>query len=163
MALRGAPSPPGLKQSGPRRTSNLWTEPSAPTSLPVAADTGALETQIAQLTAQLATAEANLAVAEANLAIAQAQIDADTIEIATLDAQVAQLTSQVATLQAQVVALQNQLSKVFHVVLIDTLTTDAGGIYVPPSFNDETVTLTSIVKQSPRIINTITTTVGGYP
>lgn len=171
MALRGKPTPPGLKQSGPRITSNVYVaEVAKIVQQTVAADTAALDAQIASLQSQLAQAQADLAQAQAALAIAQAQNAADAVTIATLQAQVTSLQSQVTSLQsqvttltAQVASLQAQLSKIFKVIIIDTFASDAGGIYVPPVYDNLTVNFTTYVRLNPYIINTYASTGGGYP
>jgi multidrug efflux pump subunit AcrA (membrane-fusion protein) len=130
-------------------------------------DTAALEAQIASLQAQLIQSQADLAQAQAALAIAQAQNTADAITIAALQAQVTSLQSQIASLQAQVSSLQAQiatLSNRFPVLFYTNITTIDDNFYVPPSFDDVTVSVTGQWKL-PTVLayNNITTVGGGWP
>ena len=163
MALRGAPSPPGLKQSGPRHTNNLWTEPAtataASTSLP-GGDTEALEAQIAQLTAELQVAEANLAQAQSALAIAQAQIASDTITIASLNAEVDAAEAQVVALQAQLAALAGRATYLYYPSLVEVL----DNLYVPPYFVDDIVNATNAyLINKPVYYASLTIPTSGWP
>jgi hypothetical protein len=154
MTLRGIPTPPG-RGSGPNRTNNQPEIVTSSVSKTVDLTDYGL---ISSLQTQLAQAQADLAQAQAALSAAQAQIAADAITIAALQAQVASLTAQVASLQAQIAALQNPL---FERYIMATITEVGGGIYVPPSYNDETISVFSIIPKT--IIKTITTVGGGYP
>lgn len=182
MALRGKPTPPGLKQFGPRITSNVYVaEVAKIVQQTVAADTTALNAQIASLQAQLAQAQADLSTAQAQnaadavtIAALQAQVTSlqsqvvalqaqaatDAATISSLQGQVTTLTAQVASLTAQIVVLSNR----FPVLFYTNITTIDDNFYVPPSFDDVTVSVTGQWKL-PTVLayNNITTIGGGYP
>ena len=132
------------------------------------------QAQVVTLTGQLATANASVQTLTADLATANAQIVVDTASIASLTAQlaaanatVAALNGQITTLNAQIVALNATIASLtgpFYVrSFIGTVTTVGGGIYVPPSYNDATVTLNGFVPYNNIKLFTITKTAGGYP
>ena len=50
----------------------------------------------------------------------------------------------------------------FYSIFIGDITTDAGGVYVPPAYADEVIPITLIQIQKPILLN-ITTVGGGYP
>jgi hypothetical protein len=138
------------------------------------ADLAIAQAQVVTLTGQLATANATVQTLTTDLATANAQIVVDTALIASLTAQlaaanatIAALNGQITTLNAQIVALNAtiaSLSGPFYVrSFVGTITTVGGGIYVPPSYNDETVSLNGYIPYNQNKIFTITTVGGGYP
>ena len=131
------------------------------------------QAQVVALTGQLATANATVQTLTADLATANAQITVDTALIASLTAQlaaanatIAALNGQITTLNAQIVALNAIIASLtgpFYVrSYVGTITADGGGIYVPPSYNDVTVTLNGYMPYNNKLF-TITTVGGGYP
>jgi hypothetical protein len=141
-----------------------------------------LETTVAVDTTEIDLLQAQLQALQAQLAAAQAQNAADAQTIAALQAQVTSLQAQVANLQAQaavdaatIVALQAQvaqlqsyinglgLNKMIRVVVLSGYAESGGGIYVPPSYANETVNYTPVYKASPKILPTYSVTVGGFP
>jgi len=186
MSLRGKPTPPGLNQSGPRITSNVY----------VAEVAKVVRQVVASDAAALASLQAQLAQAQQDLATAQAQVAADAVTIASLQSQVTSLQSQVTSLQSQVASLQAQattdaatiaslqgqvttltaqvasltsqvatLSNRFPVLFYTNITTIDDNFYVPPSYNDLTVDIGSTGWKLPPVpaYNNITTIGGGYP
>jgi hypothetical protein len=178
MALRGKPTLPGLNQSGPRITSNVY----------VAEVAKVVKQVVASDAAALASLQAQLAQAQQDLTIAEAQVAADCICIESLQSQVTSLQSQVASLQAQattdaatIASLQRQvttmtaqvasltsqvttLSNRFPVLFYTNITTIDDNFYVPPSFDDQTVDIGSSWKLPPvKAYNNITTVGGGWP
>lgn len=115
------------------------------------------EVQISLLQGQLAQTQSALATAQADLATAQAQIVQDAATIAALQGQVSQLQSQVTALQNQLAAYLIYGTYYWGAVSLHT----TGGIYVPPSFNDVTINVSTI--NSPLIWGPVTRTGGGYP
>jgi len=185
MSLRGTPTPPGLIQSGPRITSNVYvTEVTKVVQQVVASDAAAL----ASLQAQLAQAQQDFTIAEAQVAADCVCIESLQSQVTTLQAQVTSLQSQVASLQAgattyaatiaslqgqvatltaQVASLTSQvttLSNRFPVLFYTNITTIDDNFYVPPSYSDVTVSVTGAWKL-PTVLayNNITTIGGGYP
>lgn len=132
------------------------------------------QAQVVTLTGQLVTANASIQTLTTDLATANAQIVVDTALIASLTAQlaaanatVAALNSQITTLNAQIVALNAVIASLtgpFYVrSYLGPITIIDGGIYVPPTFDDVTITLTNTMIIPAKLIATVTTTVGGYP
>lgn len=132
------------------------------------------QAQVVTLTGQLATANATVQSLTADLATANAQIVVDTALIASLTSQlasanatIATLNGQITTLNAQIVALNATIASLtgpYYVrSFIGTITTVGGGIYVPPSYSDVTVTLNGFVPYNNIKLFTITTTAGGFP
>jgi capsule polysaccharide export protein KpsE/RkpR len=105
--------------------------------------------------------QAQLSQAQADLAIAQAQNAADAQTIAALQAQVTSLQAQVAQLQSYISGLG--LDKLIRVIIAPSYTESGGGIYVPPSYSDDTVNYTSVYLATTKIAPTYSTTGGGYP
>ena len=136
------------------------------------------QAQVVTLTGQLATANATVQTLTADLATANAQIVVDTALIASLTSQlaaanatIATLNGQITTLNATIVTLTAQrdtalaaLYAPFYVrSFVGTVTIIDGGIYVPPSYSDVTVTLNGYIPYNQNKIFTITTVGGGYP
>ena len=132
------------------------------------------QAQVVTLTGQLVTANASIQTLTTDLATANAQIVVDTALIASLTAQlaaanatVAALNGQITTLNAQIVALDATIASLtgpFYVrSFVGTITIIDGGIYVPPSYSDATVTLSGYIPYNNNKLFTITTVGGGYP
>jgi len=163
MTLRGIPSPPG-RGSAPERTNNL---PSVVVStvqktvdLTDYALVASLQSQLTQTQSDLAQTEAELLIVQGDLTIAQAQILQLELDVIALNAQIGLLEIQIAALEAQLAAAGGGA---FAIKVVSSYTTDAGGIYVPPSYVDETVSYTSIFKPKVKTLSLYTTTGGGYP
>jgi len=142
------------------------------------ADLATAQAQVASLTAQLATANASIATLTADLATANATIAARDATITSLNSQlttanntISTLNGQITTLNAQIVTLTAQrdaaiaaLTAPYYIrSFLGPVTIIDGGIYVPPSYNDVTVSLSGYIPYSAKIIFSITTTGGGYP
>jgi len=155
MTLRGAPTPPG-RGSGPSRTNNL-SQIVTVSSVSKTVDMTDYSL-ISSLQAQLLQAQADLATAQASLAAAQAQNAADAITIANLQRQVTSLQAQIVTLQNQIAALSNPLYLRYPMA---SITEVGGGIFVPPYYENEIISVGSIIPK--RLIASITTVGGGYP
>ena len=101
-------------------------------------DTSALDAQILALQAQIVILDAQILLLQNDLAACVAN------EV-VLQAQIVQLQAQITALNAQIVQLQAQLAasslmpKLMTYANISVIGT--GGIYIPPSFNDVTVTV----------------------
>lgn len=125
-----------------------------------------LEGQLQQTQASLAQVQVELQQAQSDLAIAQAQVQQDAATIASLQAQVAGLQSQVASLQQQVADLEAQIASMGSpkptVFFLGEVTLVGGGIELPPSFSDATITVSNAIIPA-RIMGQITTVGGGYP
>jgi hypothetical protein len=102
------------------------------------------EVQISLLTGQLQQAQADLATA-------QSQIQQDAQTIATLQV-------QVTALQAQIAALSDPA---YQRYVVARITKTGGGVYIPPSYADPTVNLSSLLGRA--VSSQITRTGGGYP
>lgn len=142
------------------------------------ADLAVAQAEVQSLTAQLAIANADVQTLTADLATANAQIVVDTALITSLTAQLATanatittLNGQITTLNAQIVTLTAQRDAALAALyapfwirsFIGTITIIDGGIYVPPSYNDGTVTLNGLIPYNNNKLFTITTVGGGYP
>lgn len=142
------------------------------------ADLAVAQAQVVTLTGQLAVANANVQTLTADLATANAQIVVDTALIASLTTQLATanatittLNGQITTLNATIVTLTAQRDAALAALyapfwirsFMGTITTDAGGVYVPPSYNDVTISLSGFVPYNNNKLFTITTVGGGYP
>jgi hypothetical protein len=132
------------------------------------------QAQVVTLTGQLVTANASIQTLTTDLATANAQIVVDTALIASLTAQlaaanatIAALNSQITTLNAQIVALNAVIASLtgpFYVrSFVGTITTVGGGVYIPPSYSDVTVTLSGYIPYNTNRIFNITTVGGGFP
>lgn len=160
--------------------SSTTTSTTASTSNCDACDAALLvaQAQVVTLTGQLATANANVQTLTADLATANAQIVVDTALITSLTAQlvtanatITTLNSQITTLNAQIVTLTAQRDAALAALyapfwtrsFMGTVTIINGGIYVPPSYNDVTVSLSGFVPYNNNKLFTITTVGGGYP
>lgn len=130
---------------------------------PTTLDTTALDAQIALLQAQVTALNSQITSLNSQIAALQAQAAQDAATIASLQGQVTALTAQVASLNSQITALQAQLDayKLFGVFFIGPITAVGGGIYVPPSFPDETKNISVIIPNA--IVTPLTTVGGGYP
>jgi hypothetical protein len=138
------------------------------------ADLAIAQAQVVTLTGQLAVANADVQTLTADLATANAQITVDTAliasltsQLATANATIATLNGQITTLNAQIVTLNATIASLtgpFYVrSFVGTITIIDGGIYVPPSYSDVTVTLNDYIPYNQNKIFTITTVGGGYP
>jgi len=142
------------------------------------ADLAIAQAQVVTLTGQLATANATVQTLTADLATANAQIVVDTASIASLTSQLATANATIAALNGQITTLNGQIATLtaqrdaalaalyapFYVrSFVGTITIIDGGIYVPPSYNDVTVSLTGNMPYNNFKLYTITTVGGGYP
>lgn len=128
------------------------------------AQLAAANANIATLTTQLATANATIATRDATITSLNSQLTTANNTISTLNGQITTLNAQIVTLTAQRDAALAALYAPFYMrSFIGTITTDAGGIYVPPSYSDVTVTLNGLVPYNDNKLFTITTVGGGYP
>ena len=171
MTLRGIPSPPG-RGSGPNRTNNLpevaTTSVSKTVDLTDYAVLASLQAQLAQAQASLAAAQAQNAADAQTIAGLQAQVTALQAQVSALQAQAAIDAQTIASLQAQVTALQNYinslgLDKMAYFKVLTSYSEVGGGIYVPPSYNDETVNYTPVLKLEIKTYAAYSTLGGGYP
>ena len=158
MTMRGSPSPPSRTNNLPKlvtKTSNGKVVDLTDWEL------------VTNLQSQLAQAQSDLAQAEADLLIAQGDLTAAQAQILQLELNVIALNAQIGLLQIQIAALEAQLAAAgggaFSIKVVGAYTTDTGGIYVPPSYVDETVSYTSIFKPKVKTLSLYTTTGGGYP
>jgi len=153
------------------KASNLSNSTTTSTVV-VGGDTAFLEAEVASLSAQLTSAQASLTQAQAQvttltgqLAAAQAQAQADASTISGLQSQLSAAQSQVTALTAQVAALQAQVAALqapnYVRVFIGPVVQVGGGIYIPPSYNDVTLTI-STAPYKPKLFP-VTLTGGGYP
>lgn len=141
---------------------------SSSTTTSTVVDSSQVEALQAQLTTtqnDLATAQAQVTSLSTQLASAQAQVALDAVTISTLQSQLSSAQSQVTALSAQVANLTAQVAALSASPVIKLLSVSAsgGGIYVPPSFNDVTVTLSAIHTVTPKLRTSMTTSGGGYP
>jgi len=143
MSLRRTPSPPNHRAEKPAHTNNMPVAKSASTTTKVVMVT---DTTLAS------SLQAQLVVVGALLAAAQAQIVTDEAAIASLEAQVISIQASLAASSLK-----------FYIKVISGYVTDEGGIYVPPSYVDETVSYTSIFKPKVKTLSLYTVTGGGYP
>lgn len=134
----------------------------------VVADSSQVKALQAQLTVaqnDLATAQATVLSLSAQLASAQAQVAQDAVTISTLQSQLSSAQSQVTALTAQVAALQAQVAALqapnYVRVFIGPVVEVGGGIYIPPSYSDVTLSI-STTPYKPKLFP-VTTTGGGYP
>lgn len=110
--------------------------------------------------AALLQAQAQVVTLTADLATANAQIVVDTALISSLTAQLAAANAQIVALNAIIASLTGP----FYVrSFVGTITTVGGGIYIPPSYSDVTVTLNGYIPYNNNKLFTITTVGGGFP
>ena len=132
------------------------------------------QAQVVTLTGQLAVANADVQSLTADLATANAQITVDTALIASLTAQLAAANATIATLNGQITTLNAQIVTLNAVIasltgpfyvrsFVGTITTVGGGVYIPPSYSDVTVSLNGFIQYKNIKLFTITTTAGGFP
>jgi hypothetical protein len=156
-----APQPPSITNNVPQ-TTVVATVVSAPT-----VDIGPYVAQIAQLEAQIAILEAEAIVDAATIASLQSQVLSLQSQVASLQAGAVIDAATIVSLNAQIVSLQSQvasLSNRFPVLFYTNLTTIDDNFYVPPSFDDITVSVTNAWTLSTVLAyNNITTLGGGYP
>ena len=157
-----APSPPG-------KTNNVvvTTTTTTTVSTPVTVDVTQYINQIAALQAQIAVLQAQAIVDAATIASLQSQVASLQAQVASLQAQAVIDAATIVSLNAQIVSLQSQiatLSNRFPVLFYTNITTIDDNFYVPPSFDDVTVSVTGAWKLPtvPAYTN-ITTIGGGYP
>jgi hypothetical protein len=167
----GQPTKPGTGKgapSTPRITNNVITTKTVTTvSTPVTVDVTQYINQIAALQAQIVVLEAEAVVDAATIASLQSQVASLQAQVASLQAQAVIDAATIVSLNAQIVSLQNQittLSNRYPVLLYTNITTIDDNFYVPPSYNDVTVSVTGAWKLPtvPAYTN-ITTIGGGYP
>jgi cell division protein FtsB len=123
--------------------------------------------QIAQLEAQIAVLEAEALVDAATIANLQSQVASLQSQVWSLQAQAVIDAATIVSLNAQIVSLQSQvanLSNRFPILFYTNIATIDDNFYVPPSYNDETVSVTN-AWNLPTVpaYNNLTTIGGGYP
>ena len=171
MPVRGKPTPPGLKQSGPRTTSNVYVVEVAKVVQQVAASDAAalasLQAQLAQAQTDLATAQAQNVADAATISTLQAQVTSLQSQVTSLQAQAAtdaatitSLQGQVSTLTAQIAALAGRATYLYYANLVEVL----DNLYVPPYFVDDIISLSYWWKTTNTIYYaSLTIPTSGYP
>ena len=142
------------------------------------ADLATAQAQVASLTTQLATANASIATLTTQLATANATIATCNATIITLNSQLATANATIVTLNGQITTLNGQIVTLtaqrdaalaalyapFYIrSFVGTITIIDGGVYVPPSYNDVTVSLVGNMPYNDFKLYTITTVGGGWP
>ena len=171
MPLRGKPTPPGLKQSAPRTTSNVYVVETAKVVQQVATSDAAalasLQAQLAQAQTDLATAQAQNAADAITIASLQSQVTTLQAQVASLQTQattnaatIASLQSQVSTLTAQIAALAGRATYLYYPSLVEVL----DNLYVPPYFVDDIISLSYWWKTTDTIYYaSLTIPTSGFP